>query len=163
VSGKLAEGSDKLGPMFGNRADCQNNLPHRAISFAALAKSCQLALMADLSDMTPFRRDHESRWAFCLSSSFTGHSAVLSKQVAKLVAQNGKLFWQRANRAESSDKRRTTSLVSLLERKLPGKGGNLYYISCTVKCSLLVKWGRQMEMVPNLGPNFFLWSCTRRM
>jgi len=77
-------------------ADCQKVLPHRATSFAAMTKSCQLTLLADLSDLISFRRNYESRWVFCLSSGFTGHSATLSKRVAKLMAQNGKLFWQRA-------------------------------------------------------------------
>jgi hypothetical protein len=36
-------------------ADCQNDLPHRAISFAAMMEICQLALLAGLSDFVPFK------------------------------------------------------------------------------------------------------------
>jgi hypothetical protein len=43
-----AEGSDKS-------TDCQNDLPHRAISFAAMMEICQLALLAGLSDFVPFK------------------------------------------------------------------------------------------------------------
>jgi hypothetical protein len=41
--------------------DCQNNLPLCAIGFAAMVKSGQLAMLADLSDLAPFRRDNESQ------------------------------------------------------------------------------------------------------
>jgi hypothetical protein len=41
--------------------DCQNILPLCATSFAAMAKSGQLALLADLSDLVSFRRDNESQ------------------------------------------------------------------------------------------------------
>ncbi len=49
----------KFGNSVSANALCQNDLPNRAISFAAMTKRYQLALLADLSSLVPFRSDDE--------------------------------------------------------------------------------------------------------